>query len=185
MKHYLNKTILRRESGFTLIEVVLTITVLSVGVAGILSVMLQATRSSGDPMQRQQALNIAQAYMEEIISRPFYDPQLQPIAPPAAPCTQQEADRTDFDDICDYQNLTDANPIDLNGNPILDENGVALPYEVRVDVATADLGPDLSTATPPSDQLAAASNQAMLITVTVTPPGSPAVVISSYRTAQF
>lgn len=176
MNHHQHISVKMNECGFTLIEVILTIVVLSVGVAGILSVMLQTTTWSGDPMQRQQAINIAESYMEEILSRPFYDDDLQPIAPPAVPCTQMEVGRANFDDICDYNGLNDANPMDINGTAILDESNNILPYQVQVAVTSADLG---------LPQLDASDNQAMQITVTVTPPGSPPVAITAYRTAHY
>jgi len=185
MNHYQHKNARHNYSGFTLIEVVLTIVVLSVGIAGILSVMIQTTTYSGDPLQRQQAINVAQSYMEEIISRPFYDPDLMPLAPPDAPCTQQESGRANFDDICDYQGLHDDNPKNINDDDILNNDGDVLPYTVDVDVVTTDLGPDLSAATPSSDQLDATNNQAMKITITVTPPDGQAVAITAYRTAHF
>lgn len=161
--------------GFTLVEIVLTIVVLSIGVAGILSVMIQATTSSGDPMQRQQAINIAQAYMEEILARPYYDPSLGDVTPPTAPCTVPTAGRANFNDICDYNGLDDTNPEDINGDSIL-SGGNPLPYRVQVAVTTADLG---------NPALFASNNEAVKITVTVTPPSGVPVSITSYRTAVF
>jgi MSHA pilin protein MshD len=61
----------RRQSGLSLVELVMFIIIVSVGVAGILSVMNVTTQSSADPMLRKQALSIAESLLEEIQLQPF------------------------------------------------------------------------------------------------------------------
>jgi MSHA pilin protein MshD len=61
----------RRQSGLSLIELVMFIIIVSVGVAGILSVMNVTAKSSSDPMLRKQALAIAESLLEEIQLQPF------------------------------------------------------------------------------------------------------------------
>ncbi|MGC8733075.1 MAG: type IV pilus modification PilV family protein, partial [Halothiobacillaceae bacterium] len=51
--------------GFTLIELVLAVVILSIGLAGILLVYSQTVAKSADPMLRQQALALAEGYLEE------------------------------------------------------------------------------------------------------------------------
>jgi len=55
--------------GVTLIELVIFIVIISVGLVGILSVMNVTTRSSADPMVRKQAMAMAEAVLEEILSK--------------------------------------------------------------------------------------------------------------------
>jgi MSHA pilin protein MshD len=62
---------IRRQSGISLIELVMFIIIVSVGVAGILSVMDVTSRTSTDPLVRKQAVAIAEALMEEIQQQPF------------------------------------------------------------------------------------------------------------------
>ncbi|KAF3998984.1 type IV pilus modification PilV family protein [Glaciimonas immobilis] len=60
-----------QQSGITLIELLMFIVIVSVGVAGILSVMNVTTRYSEDPLQRKQAVAIAESMLEEIRLQPF------------------------------------------------------------------------------------------------------------------
>lgn len=61
----------RRHAGMTLIELIMFIVVVSVGLAGILSVLTVATRGSADPMVRKHLLAIGEALLEEIQLMPF------------------------------------------------------------------------------------------------------------------
>ena len=109
-----------RQAGFTLIEVIVTIVVLSVAATAIMSMFTNTIRTSADPMIQQQALSIAEAYMEEILLKPFSDPELP----------DGETTRVTFDDVSDYDFLTNA--------AIEDQDGVAIAalsgYTVSVTV---------------------------------------------------
>lgn len=56
----------RFQHGFTLVELVIFIMIVSVAVIGILQVMNVTTSRSADPQIRKQALSIAEALMEEV-----------------------------------------------------------------------------------------------------------------------
>jgi MSHA pilin protein MshD len=60
-----------RQSGISLIELVMFIIIVSVGLVGILSVMTNTARSSADPMLYKQAIAIAESLMEEITQQAF------------------------------------------------------------------------------------------------------------------
>jgi len=60
-----------RQRGMTLIELVMFIVIVSVGVAGILSVLDIAVQHSADPMIRKQMLAIAEGLLEEVETMPF------------------------------------------------------------------------------------------------------------------
>lgn len=60
-----------RQKGISLIELIMFIVIVSVGVAGILSVMNLTTKASADPLIRKQALAIAESLLEEISLQPF------------------------------------------------------------------------------------------------------------------
>lgn len=164
-----------KQGGVTLVEVIITIVVLSVGVAGIMNVLWQTATYSADPMQRQQALNIAQSYMEEIIAKHYADPNL---APPGASCGLLDGTRTSYNDICDYSQLTAQVPTDVSNTAIAGLGGYTV--ELNFDNTTETLGP------AGGSQLTAAANQLIWIEVIVTPPGGgDPVTISSYRTPHF
>lgn len=61
----------RRQRGTSLIELVLFIVIVSVGLAGILSVMTVSSKSSADPLLLKQATAIAESLLEEIELQPF------------------------------------------------------------------------------------------------------------------
>ncbi len=60
-----------RQKGISLIELIMFIVIVSVGIAGILSVMNVTTKNSADPLLRKQALAIAESLLEEITLQPF------------------------------------------------------------------------------------------------------------------
>mgnify|MGYP000892646457 CR=1 FL=1 len=61
----------RRQRGLTIIELIVFIVVVSVGIAGIMSVFNLTVRHSADPLVRKQAIAIAEALMEEVALQPF------------------------------------------------------------------------------------------------------------------
>jgi MSHA pilin protein MshD len=63
-----------RHHGFTLIELIIFIVVISAGLAGILSVMNTVVRSSADPMVRKQTIAIAESLLEEILLKEYANP---------------------------------------------------------------------------------------------------------------
>ena len=65
-----------RYGGFTLVEMIIFIVVVSVGLAGVLSALNINVQHSADPLQPKQALAIAESYMEEIFYRDYCDPSL-------------------------------------------------------------------------------------------------------------
>jgi MSHA pilin protein MshD len=110
--------------GFTLVEMVVLITVLAIGLAGILLTFQVAVKQSVDPQLRKQSLAIAEAMLEEILLN-SYDP---------LPGT---GSRANFDDVDDYNGYT------TGGGGIVDINGVAVAglstYNVSVSVAATGL----------------------------------------------
>ena len=94
-----------RSAGFTLIELVIFIVVVSVGVAGILSVMNLTVQHSTDPMVRKQAAALADSILEEILLKEYRDPD--------GGANVVEAGRSAYDDVDDYNGLTNAAFADL------------------------------------------------------------------------
>ena len=84
------------QRGFTLIELIIFIVIVSVGLAGILLVMNSVVKSSADPMVRKQALVLADGIVEEIMLKAYaHDTS-------AASGT----DRATYDNVDDYNGLT-------------------------------------------------------------------------------
>lgn len=121
-----------RRRGFTLVETVIAIVILGIGVSTVLSLILTNIRHSADPMVIEQANAIAQSYLEEVMLKPFCDPNDFSGHCPAdcgsaacAGCSGSTSGdggpetRASFDDVCDYQGLADnAGALDNRGAPV-------------------------------------------------------------------
>lgn len=60
-----------RAGGFTLIELIFFIVIVSVALTGVLTVLNVTSRSNADPMVRKQVLAVAEALLEEVQLQPF------------------------------------------------------------------------------------------------------------------
>lgn len=60
-----------QSKGFTLVEMVVFISIISIAIAGVLSVLNLTSRNSANPLVRKQALVIAESLMQEIQQMPF------------------------------------------------------------------------------------------------------------------
>ena len=176
------------QRGFSLIELIVFIVVVSTAVAGVLAAFTASTRSSTDPMIQKQALAIAEAFLEEAQLQPltFCDPD-DPAAATAlavTDCATQEVigveggetryGPTFFDNVSDYNGYAssaDAPPgiKDINQSAITGLDG----YSATMAVAGHALGAVGNDAS--------GRPQSLLITVTVTGPGNTTVVLHGYR----
>lgn len=104
-----------QQRGFTLIELIIFIVVVSAGLAGILSVMNTVVKSSADPMVRKQAMALADSVLEEILLKSYCDPDTVDTSfnPPACGANTVEAGRSTYDDVDDYNGLTQTAFTDL------------------------------------------------------------------------
>jgi len=116
--------ILSSESGLTLIELIISMVVISVALSGVLLLLNMTISHSSDPLVQHQALAIAESYLEEILLKPYSDP--------GGPT---ESGRPDFDDVADYHGLHDIGARDQFDNPV----GLSA-YTVDVAVTAATLG---------------------------------------------
>ncbi|MEO8006971.1 MAG: type II secretion system protein [Betaproteobacteria bacterium] len=164
------------------------IIIVSVGVAGILTVFNRTVQKSADPQIRKQMLAIAESLLEEVTLKPFTycdpdDPQagtaqsaavgvngctaaaaVENIGPestaPYGPETRLGA-TTPFDNVNDYDGLSLSPYSDINGNTITG-------YTASVSVVQQQLEASI----PAADSLR--------VTVTVT-RGSDSLSLSGYR----
>lgn len=126
------KTAVRHmQRGVSLIELVMAIVLISIGLAGILTVINQSTMHSADPMMLQQGNAIAQSYLEEILLHPYRDPDDNAL------CGLAEGTRAAFDDVCDYTALPDTRVRDKDGGLVAGTED----YRINVAVDNTTLGP--------------------------------------------
>ncbi|MCP5199294.1 MAG: type II secretion system protein [Gammaproteobacteria bacterium] len=170
------------DRGATLIELIAAIVVVSIATVGVLLALSGAVGHSADPMVEQQAIAVAEAYLEEVTQAAFCDPDfLAPGQTCRAQCTVnacgtcgggalREAERSLYDDVCDYDGIADGGARDRNGNPIA---GLAA---YAVTVAVDD---DASLGNP---AISGAAGAVVRIDVAVTHPGlNDPVVLSAFR----
>ena len=169
----------RRQRGMTLIELIVFMVIVSVALAGVLTVLNLTVRSSADPMIRKQMLAIAEGLLEEVTLRPFTwcdpDDPVAATANSAAACATSEAMGPEagetrsggilFDNVNDYNGLAGITT-NITGAPMPPG------YTAAVTVAPSALGPAASLVP------AAAS---LLITVTVS-FNNETLAIEGYRT---
>lgn len=129
----------RRQSGLSLIELIIFIVIVTTAVAGILTVMNVTVKSSADPMIRKQALAIAEAVLDEVLARDFANPTGGFVE--SSPTCDN---RALYDDVSDYHCFNAASTNRINGNETLGSTSIAAlsayAASVDIDAATAALG---------------------------------------------
>lgn len=146
---------MQRQSGTTLIELVIAIVIISISVSAILMALSTSLAQSADPMIRHQAVSLAEAYLEEIALKPFADPD----------GVDGEASRDLFDDVDDYNGLVDVGARDQFNNALTDLED----YTVTVAVTASSALPSI------------ASTDLFLISVTITHAAQIDFTVSAYR----
>lgn len=150
-----NPSCRQRQHGVTFVELIISIVVISVVVTGLMLLYTTNVSRSADPMIREQALAIAEAYMDEIASKHFDDPD----------GTDGEGARAQYDDVDDYAGFSGTASLPDGSSVGLDD------YTVSVAVGTATL-----------NGISGAGNVLRIdVTVTHTPTGE-SIALSSFRT---
>jgi MSHA pilin protein MshD len=147
---------MQRQRGVTLIELVVAITIVAIAVGGVLGAISAISSRSADAMTQQQAIAIAQAYLDEILQRWVVDPNGTP----------PNTGRGSWDTVDEYNGLVDVGAHDQYGNAI----AALAAYTVTVAV------------TPSAALSGIGSAAARRIDVTVAYPPNGTVVLSGYRT---
>ena len=128
------------ELGFTLLELVVAIVVLGLIFAGFTSVYGTVLRRGAEPQLQTQAVAFAAAYLDEVLGRPYRDPDTGLI------CGTQEPDRPSFDNVCDYDQLSlngctsTSGACPVVGDCVCDRNGAPVDGS-RAFAVTVDVNP--------------------------------------------
>ena len=110
--------------GFTLIELIMFIVIVSIALVGVLKVMDLVVASSADPMVRKQAVALAESVLQEVLQKAYADPD------PAS--ASSETTRATFNHVDNYNGLTNSTFTDL---PSTLSN-----YVIAIAVTSATLG---------------------------------------------
>lgn len=146
--------------AYTLVELIVSMVIISVAFIGMILTFNTAARASGNPVVYFQQIAIAKSYLEEITVKDF---------PSTLPCPSPPANRSDYTNICDYNNLTNNGVVDQQGNSVSELSNYVV--NVNLDTSSASLG-SLS-----------AGSDVIRIDVTVNLPGvTQGYTLSAYRT---
>lgn len=106
-----------RQAGFTLIEMIVAIMIISIGVAGVIAAFVANVRGSADALVSKQLLAIAEEMLEEVELKPYADSGAHP-ANGITSCGVAAAARNTFDEVLDYNNYQTTGICNINGNAI-------------------------------------------------------------------
>ena len=152
---------IKRSPGFTLVEMLIAIVILSVGVIGVLSAYMASVKGSGDAVVGKQLVAIADEMMEEVLLRPYANGDIA-TGGSAMPCGGS-ASRAAFAKVGDYNGYQTTAICDIDGDLI---DGLA-GYSVAVLVQPVTLG--------------SPAVNALRVTVTAT-SGGQSIVLDGFRT---
>ncbi len=172
---------LRKHHGLTLIELLMFITVVGIALSAMLSVFVQATQASSDPMIRRQQLAIAESLLREVQLMPFTycdpDDANATTAASSGGCASlaegsgpeggetRYGPSSRFDNVNDYAGFSMSGIRDVANQAVSGLSG----YSASVAVAATAL-----------DTVAAAD--ALKVTVTVTAPDASTLSLQGWRT---
>ena len=151
----------RAQAGLSFIELVASIVIISVATFGLMLAVTSTVNRSANPMVETQAAAVAGAYLEEAMLADFCDPAFDPDGNAATTCRNEcttracsggcggaafsaESGRASFDDVCDYNGLTDSGARDRNGNAIAGMTDQVVPTAGMADLELAQAAPRLA-----------------------------------------
>jgi MSHA pilin protein MshD len=153
-----------RQQGATLIELIVSVVIISIVATSAMMLVANTVGRSGDPLIRTQAIAIAEAYMEEMVALPISDPEGGDTG--GIEVGEDPARRDLYDDITDYAVVNDSGAKNQYGAAVAGLES----YGVEVTVADTTLN----------------GSPAKRMLVEVTHAGDDAFVLSlvGYRLAQ-
>ena len=119
----------RRSPGFTLIELVFAIALISLGLAGVLEVYTTVVKNSADPVVTKQMQSVAEEMLEEVSMKTF----------PNSSVTASGCARDNFTSIWNFNGYSTASlntVCDAFGNTIASLNGYTVAVAVVADNTT-------------------------------------------------
>jgi len=142
------------QAGFTLIELVVFIVVVAVGISGTILAINQSVALAPRTMEQTRAMEIAQAYLDEIITKRFDQNSGQGGLPtcdspnPGAssnPCSntlgpEGGESRATFNDVDDYHGINDSPPLDASGAEFASPHYTDFRVQIDVSYAGSEVG---------------------------------------------
>jgi MSHA pilin protein MshD len=161
-----------KQRGVTLVELIITIVVLGVALSALVSALSEGVAQSSTPLWEGKALELQQAYLDEILAMNFDD--TTPVGGGevdlvSAPCTlsNEGQSRAQFDDVDDYHNINDTPPVLIESSINMSEYAQ---YKASVTVACAGIELGLSQ-----------NHLAKRIVVSIIAPGGQSRSVAVYK----
>lgn len=158
-----------KQTGTTLVELVITIVVLGIALAALSSALSGGISRGATPGWESKALELSQAYADEILAMKFDGSQSSGGGPLSVACviSSDGQSRANFDDVDDYNGLSDAPP-----QLITSTVDMAQYANYRVDISVSCAGTELGFAD---------NRYAKRISIRVYAPAGDSRLISVYR----
>ena len=153
-----------RSGGFSFLELLIFVVVVSTALLGVLSVINLDVSRSAEALQRKQAIAVAEAFIDEVLTRQFANPS-------AFVGTPTQINRPFFIDIDDYHLFTSNGIFTKNGQVVSGLTG----YSVSISITPS------AANTPVSGGVFVTTGEMKRIDVTVTTPSGEPVKLSAYR----
>lgn len=159
---------MRTQNGATLVELVMTIVIISIAIAGVVGAFSLIAGRSADPLNQTRAVALAQLYMDEVLSRRYDDSTPPGGVPKQNGCVinTEEGQREDYDDVDDYNAISDAAPANADGDSL---GSAYSGFSVSVSVACA------------GSEVGLPNEEAKRIDITITDPSSQDYLFTAYR----
>ncbi|MFL1405785.1 prepilin-type N-terminal cleavage/methylation domain-containing protein [Marinobacter sp. M1N3S26] len=160
------------QKGTTLVELVMTIVIISIAIAGVVGAFSLIAGRSADPLNQTRAVALAQRYMDEILARPFDEdaPAGESYAGGCRKTVVAGRDRDSYEDVDDYDAINGETPSAYWAGPANAEPGYDQ-FSVSVDVDCV--------ADPPSELNS--DVDAKRIRITITDPSGNDYIFAAYR----
>ena len=161
------------QKGATLVELVMTIVIISVAIAGVVGAFSLIAGRSADPLNQTRAVALAQLYMDEILAKQFADAspvgggEVDSINADCASIGPEGTEtRSLFNDVDDYATLNNAVPQNSEEQGLNGYGGFQVSVSVLCDGTKVNLAQDY---------------QAKRINITITGPSGNNFLFSAYR----
>ncbi len=128
------------QAGVTLVELILSMVIISIALTGLLTVMNLTVSYSADPIIQHQSIAIAESYLEEVLLKDFCEDRSDAINCPLITGKETGETRSTFNDVDDYNGLSDTGVKDHLGNSVT----ILASYNVSILVSAVTLADSIS-----------------------------------------
>ena len=177
------------QQGVTLVELVIAIVIISIASVALLQGLGFQTGRNVDPMIQSQAQALAKQYLQEVLSKSFFNTGADPRVDPTLTQTQINTGITDqtrngsparvaWDNIYEYHNYSSAIVDVMTGAAVSELSS----YQVSI---TVDISAGLTLHTFTNSSVVNCPPQIALVTVNITDPRNQITSLAGYRTSYW